>query len=126
MERLQDWIKRGFVVPLYDIKKTPTSQRGKKYFVWSQVYKIGLFRSLTDLGIKRDLAEVWANAFHNIVVREKKGIPDFAIFNVDDTGSVKQVSATYGYVHFNPEDDFDSIHIVNMKKIIEKINAYKK
>jgi DNA-binding transcriptional MerR regulator len=53
-ERLRDWMNRGFIVPT----KKAQGYGTKAVFSQEDVYKVGLFKKLLEMGFKRKKAAV--------------------------------------------------------------------
>jgi hypothetical protein len=80
LERLKDWMRRGYVRPT-----KPAPKQGKKAtFLLPDVYGIGLFKDLIENGYKRDAAAEYVRRFltnpkaidaHYILFRPKAGGP---------------------------------------------------
>ncbi len=64
MERLQDWLKRGYVQPTY---QEPVGRGIKNHFNLFQLYVIKIFKYLVENGTAREEAAAWTRDIHGIV-----------------------------------------------------------
>jgi len=122
MEKLQDWIKKGFINP------RTTIQKGRgiiKYFVKSQVEGIGLFNQLLSIGIDRHTALLMMNGVHqNRYERTQQGIkkePKYIALKLNH----RRVERIDLLPELYIEDQDDEVIIVcNFYKILNKVEKY--
>jgi hypothetical protein len=67
MERLQDWMKRGFIKPT---RQVPISRGLKNYFDRLHLYIIKTFHYLVENGLNRQEASLWTRNIHKYVASD--------------------------------------------------------
>ncbi|MCP4623165.1 MAG: hypothetical protein GY850_06495 [bacterium] len=125
METVQDWIKRGFFLPLFT---TEIGLGDKKWFNRSQVCMMGLFKKLVDLGVRRNLARVHVRAFHNLRLKFYEGNggePDFVIIELEKK-EIGSMTVDRGGFEITRQKDGRDITIINFFRILSKIDSYSK
>lgn len=141
LERLQDWMKRGYIKPTY---QEPLGKRMKSYFDRLQLYSIQTFKYLVENGITRKEAAEWTGEIHQSVRTQfdaAKAAPNQKKENLD---YLKQMP-TFIIVYKGPSPygkkgamlvtkdkehtisldsslKADAIHIINFKKITEAVD----
>ena len=123
MEKLQDWIKREFIRPIHIVE---VGRGQKKYFVESQLYMIGVFKKLVDLGIPREIARTAIRTFHNLRVDHlaKHNLePDLLILEVSNK-RIERFSITTGTVELSSNPTGSDIVVINLLQIKTLIEDY--
>jgi hypothetical protein len=127
METIQDWIKRGFILPVYI---TEIGLGKKKWFNRSQVCLIGLFKKLIDLGVKREMAKPYSRAMLNLrksLFEDEGKETDFFIIELESKIiNVKTIRAWTGEIKIKKNLGDIDIVIINFYKILNKIDSYTK
>lgn len=153
MERLQDWMKKGFVKP----SRQESVARGKKsYFSLTDLYLIKTFQFLINNGIQRKVAAKWLDDVREHLIRHKKdaeyekkiGRKTFEAYyeekptmlwivkkdsvDLNEIDLVAPESAEYA-VHISNQDDpampldmdprYEIIHAINFKKITDWVDS---
>lgn len=145
MERLQDWMKRGYIRPTY---QEPVGRGMKNYFSRIQLYVIKTFHYLVDNGITRKEAADWTKDIEEVIEADEH----FAETRTDLSEEIRDSARkkpTYIVIYKggSPEDNdiypnedlmylmkddnlkealsdismTDAVHIINFKKIIDTV-----
>jgi hypothetical protein len=122
--RIKNWIEQEFIKPMHQV----TDKRGKvSYFTKEQLYSIYLFRSLVDAGIKRDYAGTWVKAFENLKKKAKHDV-NFVVVDISGTNyssAIQRITVADNVV-IEPTDKATSSLVVNLKRVVEKVDSYLK
>jgi len=141
MERLQDWMKRGFIRPT---RQVPVSRGLKSYFDRLQLYIIETFHYLVENGINRQEAAQWTLNIHKHVSSDMAATSEPKT-DTDETPSktayrmptfimVLKGNSPFGsglsiviikndrhMIELTRSTKTDAIHIINFSSIIDKI-----
>jgi hypothetical protein len=141
-ERLRDWMDQGFVRP-----GVPASGRGTKaVFTRAEVYGVALFKLLVERGINRKIAKEGAKIFvehglatsithlcytSNMEGTERKIYSHYFVgrsalyieIGVGNGPSDQACKLTHGLSEPLIIDDWDDVHIVNIQKLQDKVDA---
>ena len=142
MERLQDWLKRGYIQP------TAQEQVGrgmKKYFDRLQLYVIQAFKNLVENGITREEAAGWVRDIHEDTRQDLDAArqrPDQDKNNIDwlkklptyivvykgrsPFGEGDAMAITKGYdsnIELNAFMQADAVHVMNFNNIKKQVDA---
>ena len=142
MERLQDWLKRGFIKPT---RQVPVSRGLKNYFDRLQLYVVETFRYLVENGINRQEAARWTQSIHEHVSADlamaaadadegagnntsfQDQLPTFIMVLKGDSPFGKGLALVIikddrHMIELTRTTKTDAIHIINFSNIINKIN----
>ena len=141
MERLQDWMKRGFIRPT---RQVPISRGLKSYFDRLQLYIIETFRYLVENGINRQEAAHWTLNIHKHVAKDMattgeasdrsnepdvpghaNQMPTFIMVLKGESPfgsgiSIVIIKDDRHMIELNRSTRTEAIHIINFSKIINK------
>lgn len=142
MERLQDWLKRGYIQPTTQEK---VGRGMKKYFDHLQLYAIQAFKYLVGNGITREEAAEWIKDIHSDARQDldaarlrpdqdKKNIewlrklPTYIIVYKGRSpfgeGDGMEIIKDYNSeIKLNAFMQADAIHIINFTNIIKQVDA---
>jgi hypothetical protein len=131
MEKLQDWIKREFIKPVFRVEVA----RGlKSYFVHSQLYMIAVFKKAVDMGISRERASRMIYGFHKLRVDFLKTNGDEPIAVIIEPGEqnaepgeqndIKSLSILPKGAGINLENTTSDMIIINLAKVHSAIENY--
>lgn len=119
MDSLQQWLRDGYVRPAY---RVDYGRGQKSVFLRSQLVWIGVFKTLLDRGLTRKMAVHWANAFYEMM--KNKGQYDYYDLLVFECEGdvVRQMTAYHGGIKIDATPDGLDIIVINVRRIINKIN----
>lgn len=136
-ERLKDWMNNNFIQATQ-----PAQGKGTKaIFTLMDVYGVALFQDLLQKGFKRETASKFVKGFiHRGIeafayvkfIRIKEGAIDTEILSPGEwvlnvnTGKVGEYDPKSKKIKFkekSPGGDWRSIHMINLKKLREKVDA---
>ncbi|WP_319407472.1 MerR family transcriptional regulator [uncultured Desulfosarcina sp.] len=138
MERLQDWIKRGFIKPSSEEK---VGRGIKRYFSKLDLYFIKTFQGLVENGITRQEASyiVWDVQKQPLIInalrsagqpQDVKKLRTEPYFIVTEKGwtennfsRTKLVYKDELQIRLTENSDSDFVHIVNLSRIKSQIDA---
>jgi hypothetical protein len=132
-ERLRDWIVRGFISP-----SLPSCKQGVKAgFSDADIYGIAIFEKLLDYGYKREAASEIVKhfmglnpisgvlgyvIFKHVIKDGKSRIDTHMIAGADINGLTKIVEEELINAENNPDEKWDSFHIMNVGEVIHKVD----
>jgi len=143
LERLQDWMKRGFIKPTHQVR---ISRGLKSYFDRLQLYIIETFHYLVQNGINRQEAAQWTLNIHKHVSSDiaatseavsgpeetqpsfASQMPTFIMVLKGDSPfgsglSIVIIKDDRHMIELNRATKTDAIHIINFSSIINKIES---
>jgi len=153
MQRLQDWIKRGFIKPSHEEQ---VGRGIKKYFDRTDLYIIQLFKHLVENGITREEALSWTSNVKEAIKMDQlslkiqlenredssqrlidwtKKMPNFIAFFKGGSPIFEGVrdpdEYTTTYVDkreectltFKTSSQMDTAHIINFSKIVKEVDC---
>jgi len=143
MERLQDWMKRGFIKPT---RQVPIGRGLKSYFDRLQLYIIEAFYYLVQNGINRQEAAQWTLNIHKHISSDiattfaaiadsnetrpsfASQMPTFIMVLKGDSPfgsglSIVIIKDDRHMIELNRKTKTDAIHIINFSSIIHKIES---
>lgn len=124
MDALQEWFRRGLVRPTR-VTEGPTGW--VKWFHRSGLLCLFVFKRLVDFGCRRKDAERMVKIFHSQRIKflEEKGTePDFVFFKKKPGQAIGPGAIEFISGNFPLSQDMDDALILNIHKILAKIDAY--
>lgn len=142
MERLQDWLKRGYIQPTY---QEPVGRGMKNYFDLVQLYVIQAFKYLVENGITREVAAEWTKDIHKSVqldlnaaksrqdqskanLEHLRKLPTFIVIykgrsKFGDADATVVIKDNTEKINLNAAMQADAVHIINFSNIVKQVDA---
>ena len=119
---LRDWLRMGYIEP--SVEKS-TGQGSPNIFNHKDVYKVAVFRRLVSLGFSRELASELAKVVEDMKSTQVDHVYPMLVFIIKPKGvSIKAIARSGELSYFvttKLPEDFDSIVILNTRKMWEEI-----
>ena len=128
MERLQDWLKRGYIQPVHE----EAVGRGiKKYFGRLELYVIKAFQYMVENGITRAEAAKWVGNIRKIINIEPSKLLNHQVtilfvkgYDPKNQDNPDAVFVAYDLpVELDFENDIDAYHALNFSKIVRLVDS---
>jgi hypothetical protein len=131
-ETLRDWVKWSYIEP-----ETKASGKGtKSVFSRQNLYEIGVFIHLIDIGIPRETASSWVKEFRLVfeLTEKKSQTPQFLILTRTDGKWSLEIEEMYTVMgEENVQGDLllpslfllpnvEDVHVVNVGRIMDQID----